>query len=69
MLISQGLFALAGQLIAASICQGGPAPAFFAPWVYNYILHGSDAISSFHEDSLAGKDSKYEELFKKVCFP
>ena len=33
-LVSQGLFVLAGQLFAASVCQSGPAPAFVAPWAY-----------------------------------
>ena len=68
MLVSQGLFTLVGQLMATSICQGGPAPSFFSSWVYNHIIHGGDAISSLNENSLAGKDSKYEELFKKVYF-
>ena len=66
-LVSQGLFVLAGQLFAASVCQSGPAPAFVAPWVYQYLLRGTEAISSsFNEDSLSC--SKHEELFKKVCF-
>ena len=29
-----------GHLIAASICHGGPAPGFFAPWIYKYITGG-----------------------------
>ena len=27
----------AGELMATSIVQGGPAPSFFAPWVYMLI--------------------------------
>ena len=67
MFVSQGLFSLAGQLIASSICQGGPAPSFLATWVYQYMVHGSDAVSvPLNESSLEGRDSKYRELFKKV---
>lgn len=29
-----------GHLFAASIVNGGPAPAFFAPWIYEYIVSG-----------------------------
>ena len=68
MLVSQGLFAMAGQLFAASVCQGGPAPAFLATWVYQYLLYGNECIPcTFNEESLAGRNSKSEELLKKVC--
>jgi hypothetical protein len=70
MFVSQGLFALAGQLFASSICQGGPAPSFLTTWVYQYMVHGSEAIPLLNESSLDGSDSKYTELFKKVLtFP
>ena len=68
MLVSQGLFAMAGQLFAASVCQGGPAPAFLATWVYQYLLYGTECTPcTYNEESLAGRNSKSEELFKKVC--
>ena len=35
--LSNGDFALAGEIIAMSILQGGPAPSFFDPNVFDYI--------------------------------
>ena len=66
MFVSQNLFALAGQLFATSICQGGPAPSFLASWVYNYLVHGSNATFPINAHSLDGRDSNDEELFKEV---
>ena len=58
--MSQGLFVLEGQLFEASVCQSGPAPAFVAPWVYQYLLRGTEAISSsFNEDRCKGLKEKY----------
>ena len=68
MFVSQNLFALAGQLFSSSICQGGPAPSFLATWVYNYLVHGSDATLPIDAHSLDGRNSPYEEVFKKVLF-
>lgn len=38
--ITDGTMKSIGHLFAASIVNGGPAPAFFAPWVYEYIVGG-----------------------------
>ena len=70
MWVSQGLFAMAGQLFAASICQGGPAPAFLATWVYKYLVYGTECTSCMlNQEGLVGQNFKSKELFKKVCFP
>ena len=34
------LFFYVGNLIAASIAQGGPGPCCFPEWMYEYICHG-----------------------------
>ena len=38
--ITDGTMKSIGHLFAASIVNGGPAPAFLAPWVYEYIVAG-----------------------------
>ena len=38
--LTEGHFGIAGQLMASSIWQGGPAPNFLAGWVYQYISGG-----------------------------
>lgn len=35
--LSNGNFAFAGEVIVMSILQGGPAPSFFNPTVFDYI--------------------------------
>lgn len=29
-----------GQILAVSLAQGGPTPAFFSPWTYSYLSSG-----------------------------
>jgi hypothetical protein len=38
--LTEGLFKAAGLLMACSIVQGGPAPNFMSPWVYDYLAFG-----------------------------
>ena len=38
--IADGTMNSIGHLFAASIINGGPAPAFLASWVYEYISNG-----------------------------
>ena len=38
--IANGTAYSTGQLIAASICHGGPGPGFFTPWIYKNITGG-----------------------------
>jgi len=35
-----------GEMIAISLIHGGPAPAFFAPAVADYILHGINKVKA-----------------------
>ena len=37
LLVYQKAFYNAGCLMASSLIQGGPSPAIFADWCYNYI--------------------------------
>lgn len=39
-----GDFRYAGELMASSIIQGGPAPNFLARWVYMFITGGLDNV-------------------------
>lgn len=60
-------FKVAGEIIAASIVQGGPAPCLFSPQVYNYIVHG---ISSVHAHNWCEqlKDDTIKITVEKVIF-
>ena len=40
LIITDGTMNSIGHLFAASIINGGPAPAFLASWVYEYISSG-----------------------------
>lgn len=44
MAMSKGHFHVAGELMAASIVQGGPAPDFLASWVYDYTSSGIESV-------------------------
>lgn len=37
-------FLYVGKLIAMSIVQGGPGPASFSQWVYDYLTRGLDGV-------------------------
>ena len=39
-----------GHMTAASILQGGPAPAFLAESVADYIRHGLEGVATHIED-------------------
>ena len=60
---ANGHFRIAGELMASSIVQGGPAPDFLAPWVYNYICSGLDSILVV-EDKV--KDPSTREVLRRV---
>ena len=38
--ISENEFLYSGNLMAASLLQGGPPPCFLKKWVYDYIVYG-----------------------------
>jgi len=59
-----------GHLMAASICNYGPAPNFLSPWVFNYIIGGiskvlEDLPASLH---FTNNDENYQicEVYNKV---
>ena len=39
-------FKLAGELMASSVLQGGPAPCFLSEAAFQYILDGIDSVST-----------------------
>ena len=50
MSLTEGLFKAAGLLMASSIVQGGPAPNFMTPWVYDYLAYGLHRVPLNVED-------------------
>lgn len=53
--LSNGDFAFAGEVIAMSILQGGPAPSFFDPNVFDYISNqplSPESIKTYKEAAL-----------------
>lgn len=58
--LSEGHFQAAGMLMACSIVQGGPAPNFMAPWVFDYIAYGLHQVPVCIDDI-------QNELPKKVA--
>lgn len=48
--LTEGHFKVAGELMASSVLQGGPAPNFLAGWVYQFISGGLNTVSIQIED-------------------
>ena len=63
--ITGGKFLRAGELMASSICMGGPAPGFFQPWVYDYFTKGLDGLIG-SKDMILSSSSKFYGFFTKV---
>ena len=42
--MTDGQFRIAGEMMATSIVQGGPAPDFLSDWVYNYFSSGIEGV-------------------------
>ena len=63
--VSNGHFRVAGELMAASIVQGGPAPDFMAPWVYDYISAGIEGVT-VDKEKVVAQQSK--ELINRVGY-
>jgi hypothetical protein len=61
--LASGDFRYAAELIASSIVQGGPAPNFFARWLYLYITGGLDKVESCVNDI---KDENLKDIVEKV---
>ena len=75
--LTEGLFKAAGLLMACSIVQGGPAPNFLNPWVYDYLALGlhhvplnlndiEDEAVKCVADNIS-KASSNEELQQTLC--
>jgi hypothetical protein len=62
--LASGDFRYAGELMASSIVQGGPAPNFFARWVYLYITGGLDKVEPCVDHI---KDKNLKDIVEKVC--
>ena len=42
--MTDGQFRIAGEMMATSIVQEGPAPDFLSDWVYNYFSSGIEGV-------------------------
>lgn len=50
-------FRTIGEIISVSLAQGGPAPAFFKEWGYNFLCTGEMDFSSLSKEDVADQDS------------
>lgn len=58
-------FTVAGELMAASVVQGGPAPCFLSKEAFGYIVDGIDSIST--EDWIPKvRNEKYKVAIEEV---
>ena len=63
--IADGSINKTEQLLAASICHGGPGPGFLTPWVFRYITRGITALlPSLPKELLPA--SSIDELYNEV---
>ncbi|XP_057309218.1 uncharacterized protein LOC130647391 isoform X3 [Hydractinia symbiolongicarpus] len=62
--IANETFKLYGELMASSIAMTGPAPNYFAKWVYKYFIHGTKSI--FDSGLKMTKDNKIGEVYYKL---
>ena len=53
-----------GEILAVSLAQGGPAPAFFSPWTYSYLCSGQINPTTLNRDSVA--DVQLQGLLDQV---
>lgn len=42
-----------GEIMAASLAQGGPAPAFFTQWTYDYLCTGQIDQRALNREAVA----------------
>ena len=61
--LASGDFKYAGELMASSIVQGGPAPNFLAKWLYLYVTGGLDKVESCVNDI---RDKDLKRIVEKV---
>ena len=61
--MTSGHFQVAGEVMATSIVQGGPAPDFLTDWVYQYLSSGINGIT-FDETKI--KNQSVRQLIDKL---
>jgi hypothetical protein len=61
--MTSGHFQITGELMAASIVQGGPTPDFLAEWVYKYLSSGIEGIMV---DESKIEDQSVRQLITRV---
>ncbi|XP_063337880.1 uncharacterized protein LOC134632929 isoform X2 [Pelmatolapia mariae] len=57
-------FRTVGEIIAVSLAQGGPSPAFFKEWCYNFLCSGEVEFSCLSKEDVADVESSL--LISKV---
>lgn len=53
-----------GEIFAASLAQGGPAPSFLNPWAYSYVCNGNIDHACLRSDMVA--DLQLQSLIEQV---
>ena len=56
----------AGELMASSIVQGGPAPCFLSKDTFSYILNGVESVGADNSSIDTVEDVQFKETIKKV---
>ena len=55
-----------GQCFAASLCQGGPGPSFFVPWVYYCLVDGVETMLLYYKNLKISPTSKLYTFYSQV---
>ena len=61
--MTDGQFRIAGEMMATSIVQGGPAPDFLSDWVYNYFSSGIEGVIV---DETKSENQRIRNLIERV---
>ena len=64
--IADGSWRKAGVLLASSIVMSGPAANFLAPWLYNFIVGGTEGVLKSLPSKLLGHTTLID-MYNKVC--
>ncbi|KAI4903401.1 hypothetical protein NFI96_022817 [Prochilodus magdalenae] len=62
--LDRGHFKTIGEIMAASLAQGGPPPRFLALWCYTFLCRGSLDFKNLDKSDLG--DDQYGDLISKV---
>ena len=64
--VADGTMRSIGHLFAASVVNGGPAPCFLSPWIYEYMVNGlSGALQA---KPMLSNSSKLKKIFDQVNY-